>query len=259
MSENGHKGDRTDIDRDSRVPVYRQLADLLEHAISTGDIRCGARLPSESELCSAYGMSRMTVRRAIAALAERGLVHPEHGRGVFVEPLGLPQAQFGLEGLREVFGSAGAGVRMLESSTVTARGRIASELWIAEGDPTRHLRRVLTRHDRPIAYHDEYLVDDPGLLELERGFTYLRGLLGDGSVESPYRSAILELQVANLRPTEAEALDKDAGEAAWLLEHTFYSAAGRPLSWGFIVVPGELLHFPTRIGLSFAMEPTAQA
>jgi len=83
-------------------------------------------------------------------------------------------------------------------------------------------------------------------------------LLGGGSVESPYRSAIVELQVANLTEAAATALARRTGEAAWLLEHTFYSAEARPLSWGFIVLPGELLRFPTRIGLTFeAMEQGA--
>jgi len=239
------------IDRESRVPVYRQLAALLEQAIAAGDIRCGARLPSESELCNAYGMSRMTVRRAISVLIERGLVRPEHGRGVFVEPMGLPQAQFGLDRLREVFDSAGAAVQMLETSAITAHGRTAAELSLEPGSGALHLRRLLTRYGKPIAYHDEFLVNDPALLELERSYTYLRALLVGGSVESPYRSAIIELQVSNLSETEARALGRETGEAAWFLEHTFYSADGRPLSWGFIVLPGDLLHFPTRIGLTF--------
>jgi DNA-binding GntR family transcriptional regulator len=239
------------IDRESRVPVYQQLAELLEQAIAAGDIRCGAKLPSESVLCRTYGMSRMTVRRAISVLIERGLVRPEHGRGVFVEPMGLPQAQFGLEGLREVFDSAGAAVQILESSAIIAKGRTAAELMLKSGGPAVHLRRLLTRHGNPIAYHNEFLVDDPELLEIEQSYAYMRSLLVGGSVESPYRSAIVELQVANLSEPEAQALGREPGEAAWLLEHTFYSALGRPLSWGFIMLPGDMLHFPTRIGLTF--------
>jgi GntR family transcriptional regulator len=239
------------IDRESRIPVYQQLARVLEQAIAAGDIRCGAKLPSETELCRTYGMSRMTVRRAIAVLIERGLVRPEHGRGVFVEPMGLPQAQFGLEGLREVFDSAGAAVQILSSSAITARGRTAAELMLQEGTTALHLQRLLTRYGNRIAYHNEFLIDDPTLLEIEQSYSYMRSLLVGGSVESPYRSAIVELQVANLSDEEAAALGRSAGEAAWLLEHTFYSATGRPLSWGFILLPGDLLHFPTRIGLGF--------
>jgi GntR family transcriptional regulator len=238
------------IDRTSYVPVYRQLATILEQSIAAGDIRAGVRLPSESDLCARFGMSRMTVRRATAVLIERGLARPERGRGVFVEPMGLPQAQFGLEGLREVFGGDGAGVHVLETKTVRADRRVATELDIPGGSRVMYLRRLLTRKEIPIAYHEAFLVNEPALIEAEQSIGYLTALLGQGTADSPYRSAIVELQVANLSETQAQALNREAGKAAWVLEHSFYAADGHPLSYGYIVVPGELLHFPTRIGLT---------
>jgi DNA-binding GntR family transcriptional regulator len=247
------------IDRTSYVPMFRQLATLLEQAIAAGDIRAGLRLPSETELCERYGMSRMTVRRAIAVLIEQGLARAERGRGVFVEPLGLPAAQFGLAGLRELFGGDNTAVEVLEAKQVRADARLAEELEVKRGIQVVNLRRRLTREDKPIAYHDAFLVNEPALLEAERSFDYLQAFLGPGALDSPYRSAIVELQVTNLTETQAVALERKPGEAAWVLEHTFFAADGSRLSWGFIVLPSDMLHFPTRIGLTSEAMGQAQS
>ncbi len=247
----------TAIDRTSYVPVYHQLATMLEHAIASGEIHAGVRLPSETELCARYGTSRMTVRRAIAHLTQRGLTRPERGRGVFVEPMGLPQAQFGLHRLRDIFGGDTSGVEILHAKVVKADQKIAKELGIRRGNRALHLRRLLTQQDEPVAYHEAFLVDDPALLEAERSCGYFRGLLGRGSFDSPYRSGIIELQVASLTAEQAEALGRKEGEPAWVLEHTFFAPDGRPLSWGLIMLPGGLLRFPTRIGP--ATEPKTES
>jgi GntR family transcriptional regulator len=79
------------IDRVSPVPFYFQLAELLEHEIAAGRLEPGARLPSESYLCQRFGLSRTTVRQALARLEQRGLIEKLKGQGTFVHagPPGL--------------------------------------------------------------------------------------------------------------------------------------------------------------------------
>jgi GntR family transcriptional regulator len=72
------------IDRDSPVPFYFQLAELLEHEIVSGRWRREERLPSEPDLCDHFGVSRTTVRQALARLEHEGLVNRSKGRGTFV-------------------------------------------------------------------------------------------------------------------------------------------------------------------------------
>ncbi len=59
------------IDRSSYEPAYMQLVNILRHAIATGQYRAGDQLPTEAELCAAYDVSPMTVRRAIGMLLDR--------------------------------------------------------------------------------------------------------------------------------------------------------------------------------------------
>ena len=89
----------TTIDRASPVPYWYQLAGILEHAIAQGQWRPGERLPSESELCERFGISRTTVRQALARLEQEGMVVRRKGFGTFaasaVPRMWLVQSQEG--------------------------------------------------------------------------------------------------------------------------------------------------------------------
>jgi GntR family transcriptional regulator len=72
------------IDRESPIPFYRQLAALLEREITSGRWSAGSRIASEPELGERYGLSRTTIRQALARLDQRGLVDRRKGHGTFV-------------------------------------------------------------------------------------------------------------------------------------------------------------------------------
>lgn len=66
------------------MPVYRQLADLLRDAISSGALAEGKPLPSESTLMGEHDVSRDTVRKAVRLLRDEGLVITVQGKGSYV-------------------------------------------------------------------------------------------------------------------------------------------------------------------------------
>jgi GntR family phosphonate transport system transcriptional regulator len=74
----------TTIKRGEGVALWRQIADALRRDIQGEEIRPGQRLPTEAELAVRFGVNRHTVRQAVAALADEGLLSVEQGRGTFV-------------------------------------------------------------------------------------------------------------------------------------------------------------------------------
>ena len=72
------------IDHDAAKPLWRQLADVLRQEIDTGKLERGRVIPSETTLMQEHGLARGTVRKAIDALADEGLVVRVQGRGTFV-------------------------------------------------------------------------------------------------------------------------------------------------------------------------------
>ena len=73
---------------DPRGPhlVYMLIADDIAAQISRGELVPGQRLPGEADLAAHYGAARMTIRRAIRELRERGLVKVLSGKGTYVTP-----------------------------------------------------------------------------------------------------------------------------------------------------------------------------
>ncbi|MGI6340225.1 MAG: GntR family transcriptional regulator [Bacteroidales bacterium] len=66
------------------VPRYRKLYEILRRQILDNIYSEGDMLPSENELCSLYGMTRPTVRQALANLANDGFIKKKQGKGSFI-------------------------------------------------------------------------------------------------------------------------------------------------------------------------------
>ena len=73
-----------DLDRSSPVPLYFQVAQQIERAISEGDLAPGDRLDNEISLAEQFGLSRPTMRRAIQELVDKGLLVRKRGVGTQV-------------------------------------------------------------------------------------------------------------------------------------------------------------------------------
>jgi DNA-binding GntR family transcriptional regulator len=73
-----------DLDRSSPVPLYFQVSQQIERAISSGHLGPGARLDNEISLADQFGLSRPTMRRAIQELVDKGLLVRKRGVGTQV-------------------------------------------------------------------------------------------------------------------------------------------------------------------------------
>jgi DNA-binding GntR family transcriptional regulator len=76
------------IDRDAETSRWQQLAALLRSQIQFGELPPGRIMPSETTLMQEHGLARGTVRKAIDAFAQEGLVNRVQGRGTFLRRKG---------------------------------------------------------------------------------------------------------------------------------------------------------------------------
>src|SRR5215208_1669532 len=95
-------------DTPSGVALWRQVADGIERGIADGRFVAGEKLPGETEIAETHRVNRHTVRRALAALAERGLVRAERGSGTYVE---APRIAYPLRSRTRFSENIGAGGR----------------------------------------------------------------------------------------------------------------------------------------------------
>jgi GntR family transcriptional regulator len=139
-------------------PRYRTIERALRERIAA--LRPGDALPSDSELCTEFGVSRMTARSAMHRLAEEGLVVRLPGRGSFVAE---PPAHRRADRLMS-FSSEIARRGRVPTSTIVSREirpasrSAATELGLREGEPIVFLRRVRQADGEPIALETTLLV-----------------------------------------------------------------------------------------------------
>src|SRR6202000_267229 len=91
----------------SGVALWRQVADGIERGIADGTYAAGEKLPGEMEIAETYRVNRHTVRRALATLAERGLVRAERGSGTYVEAAKLTYPLRSRTRFSEIVGAGG--------------------------------------------------------------------------------------------------------------------------------------------------------
>lgn len=145
-----------DLDRTSAVPLYKQLAAVLLAQISDRSRARGERLPSEPALMTQFGVSRVTVRQAIALLARGGNVTAQRGKGTFVASRVVRHDLNALHGFYDALRSQGVEpqTRLLEWST--DGGALDGAPPPGAQLPVR-LRRLYSVEDRPFAVVTGYL------------------------------------------------------------------------------------------------------
>ncbi len=72
------------INKESPLPIYWQLKNILKEKIERGEFKPGDRIPPEDELCKTFGISRTPIRQALAELVNEGLLLRRRGQGTFV-------------------------------------------------------------------------------------------------------------------------------------------------------------------------------
>jgi DNA-binding GntR family transcriptional regulator len=238
------------IDRSSYEPAYMQLVRIVSEQIATGVLRTGDQLPAESQFCTQYNISPMTVRRAINILAERGLVSATQGKGTFVKSLDIGEAVFRLQELKNHWSQGSpVTVRLLEAHIVSADERVARKLAIKTGERVIYIRRLILQEDIPTMYHREYVVYDPRrpLVEAQLQITLLEGLL-QGQSSGGLRRGHLAIEPVNIREDEAGLLKIPVGSAAFYLEHIFYDFHDQLVSWGWFICRADHFKLTTYIG-----------
>jgi GntR family phosphonate transport system transcriptional regulator len=141
------------------VSLWRRIADDLEQSIVSGVFQPGSKLPGETDMAARFGVNRHTVRRAIAALAERGLVRAERGSGTYIEPPRIAYPIRARTRFSEIVGGAGraASGRLVASAVEPADAEIARRLRLKPGAAVLRLELLRTADRVPLCAATSWL------------------------------------------------------------------------------------------------------
>ncbi len=233
-------------------PAYLHIANTIAEQIGAGVYRSGDQLPTEPQLRAKFGVSPVTVRRAISLLLDRGLVTTTQGKGTFVRSLDIGEAVFRLHEITEMWtGDESVDVLLLEARIRPAGEPEAFMLHTEPAEPLVYLRRLIRRRGVPLIYQVEHVVYDEHrpLVESQLQVTSLDGVLLAGRGEG-VPSGRLTIQAVSLDAEAAKYLKVPDGSPAFCLEHLFLDFEGRPVSWGRFLCRADQFRLSTYIGVS---------
>jgi GntR family transcriptional regulator len=150
------------LHRSSPEPLYRQLARLLEDSVRVEALKPGDRLPSEAALMERYGVSRITLRQAVAELVHKQILVRKQGKGTFVT---APSVRHDLKRLHGMLGSLfaqakGASARLLRYELSIPPADIAELLGLPPRAQALSFERLYLIDGKPVALTEAWLVPD---------------------------------------------------------------------------------------------------
>ena len=216
----------------SGVALWRQVADGIERAIADRRFAAGERLPGETEIAETYRVNRHTVRRALAALAERGLVRAERGSGTYVEAPRLAYPLRSRTRFSEIVGAGGREPRgqLIAASQEPANRDVARQLGLKAGAPLIRIESLRLADRTPICVSTTWLSaerfpDAGSVYATARSMTRLLAHYGIRD----YRRGSTRITAAIADATDAARLDLALGRPVLVVDSADVGLAGEPL------------------------------
>lgn len=245
------KRDLRSLQNEAPTPLYHQLYTLLKSRILDGSISHGTQLPNEQELCDAFGVSRITAKRAMDELAKDELVVRRRGRGTHVihhyepEPVRAP-----LVGMLEKLADMGRHTRInvITVEKVVPPRDVAEELDLQRGDRAWHVLRVRSNDEGiPFAYYESWTIG------IKRGFTK-RELEKRTRLEVIRENGVLLHRIEQFLAAQeasqevADALQMKVGQPVLTLDRHSYDGSGKLVDLLYCQYHPKRFHYRMELG-----------
>ena len=244
------------------VPLYVQLRELIRESIRQGRWAPDEPLPTESELQKQHGLSRSTVRQALADLAHEGLLVRYPGRGTFATQPSIVLRMRGLLSFRADLIARGVHPRRhvldVERTTLPVQGRgFAPEL----GDQdVVHVHEVRLADDRPVVVFDHYFPHDLFQFLLDEADAVrdpdgsLRDLVNARGIT--YARAVGEVNATLASRHEAELLELPADSPVVEITTKTFDPSGRVVEYSRGIIRTD--RYALILASDWAAEPAAR-
>lgn len=226
---------RPDLSGTSNLPAHARIGYWLERLIVSRKLQAGDKLPPEVEISAALGVSRMTLRQALANLESKGLLERQRGRygGNFVAQPRFDFTLSGWPGFTEQMRRAHveAGAHVVRATTRAPTPNVRTALRLKRGEQVHELIRVRSANGEPITLEETYF---PA--------SVFEGMLGFDLTDSLYRvmkweygraphSAEELIEPVKATRQQAELLGIEPDDSLLLVTRTSYSIDGLPVEF----------------------------
>lgn len=234
----------------SPIPLWHQLFEFVAEEIAEGSRAEGAPVESEQELCELYGVSRITVRRALAELLDHGWLARPRPRGrLFVRSASIEQELNRLAGFFTADVAARAGLspstRVLRISE-RAAADVAPVLGLGRREPVYRIERLHLGGAIPLALQVSYIAVSryPALADEDLSRSLLALLESRGHI---FASAEQRLLARAAAPHERRLLKLDPQAVVFELRRTSRDTQRSPIEHLVAAMPAEHFEFVSRL------------
>lgn len=217
------------------LPQYVRIRESLRERIDQGEFSRGEKLPSEEELSTFYGVSRMTLRQSMSDLVDEGLLYRKHGIGTFVALQHFARDHSHLQNFFETSRLNGLSVdeKILEMDVIPARFQVAKALGLDEGEQVIHLKTLRIVEGNPVTIHEAYFSHEKFSNFTESNAdTLSKDLLAYyQSCGYKVRRGVQRIDARSAEPEVAELLEIDECAPVLYKERTLYTEEGIPVEF----------------------------
>lgn len=238
------------INKNIPVPLYYQLKEILREHIRASAI--DDPIPTESELCEQFEVSRPTVRQAITELVSEGYLRRSKGKGTFVtQPKVRRDFMIALESFNsEMRGRGIVPKTKVLALAITEADQVAGEkLMISQGDPVVFLRRLRYADDRPLMVVNSFLPYDrfPGFENFDFETKSLHSAIEKHYLMTLSR-AVRSIEAIACNSEQALHLEIEPGTPVQYLETLVYTTDNLPVEFSLAWYRGDRSRFTVELG-----------
>ena len=224
------------------MPRYQEIAEDLRARIQHGDFAPGARLDTQRQLATMFGVTLMTLRQALEVLEREKLIERRHGLGTFVA---APSIDYDILQLRRFAGDLSAqgehvSTRLLGSGFVAGERRVTAALGLGRGARVLAVERLRLVDDRPLSLQRSFLPAHLGeeVVRADLALTPLAQIL-EYKLGITIARAREVVSAVRLGQREAHELHAAPGAPAFESERVSYDAGGAAIVFDRVFIPGD--------------------
>ncbi|MCJ7842966.1 GntR family transcriptional regulator [Lederbergia sp. NSJ-179] len=224
----------------------------LKEAIENNEIKEGEKIPSEKELQEIFGVSRITVRKAMEDLENDQLVKKYQGKGTIVMPT---KHNYNLQELTsfssdvQQAGGVSSSI-ILDFKVVEANVKVANNLNIDLGESVYHLKRLRMMGDKIVGLHDAYIKKRGSVIispEEINNHTSLYKLLNDKGINLKFANEILEARIPDEKTKKLLKLNNK--QAIFFKERITYDHNNNPIEYVEIYYNADIYRYKVSMSL----------
>jgi GntR family transcriptional regulator len=244
--------------KDKSVPLYFQLENLLRGQIQLGDYKPGQALPTEDQLTKSYGVSRATVRKALSALEQDGLIIKKTGKGSYVSnkiKMLIPMKLSGT--INDIIGvGIKTNIKTLRFDIIASSSHVAEKLAVEPEIPVCRIERLRFVERTPFSHLLMYIPYDLGIniskKELQKSSLYsLLEAKYDLKITHGYQT--IDATMADSRV--ASLLQVSICSPLLRIKRIVYDIMNRPIQYAIILYRPDLYNYRVELVRNTESQP----